>query len=67
MGILETANSKLVHSNSLKYYTKNDFISKLMCMCIMGNHFLSEPEIWQAVQNHLLALHKLNVYVMINV
>ena len=31
-----------------------------MCVNITGNHFL--PEIWQAVQNHLLAVHKLNVY-----
>ena len=31
-----------------------------MCVNITGNHFL--PEIWQAVQNHLLAIHKLNVY-----
>lgn len=31
-----------------------------MCVNITGNHFV--PEIWQAVQNHLLAVHKLNVY-----
>lgn len=44
----------------LRNYTKNDFISNLMGVNITGNHFL--PEIWQAVQNHLLAVHKLNVY-----